>query len=325
MLPDQATPNTAGLARAYAQDQAPAPQADVIPAPERIVFVQHGWSDTGHSIGGLVESVVPPRSLVIAPSLNYVTTWLRIEPLIAAKTAIAAAALAAHPHLPVRIVAHSMGGLIWSEILHRHPHWWPRIESFVMVGSPIGGSDLARMIDPLGLGIGIARDLGRNRRDLAEAIAAAIPTLVIASDLGDGSDGLVTVESTKVPGSQFTLLRGIAHSSLRLRPEVGQVIQDFWQQDGIRAQAALDPVAERVIRALRSVPGMTDGRSGDFAKAKLRCQLGDGVTLHTWKNPAQLQHIFVADRQGNCLFAGYVGWGHGKGVAQALAALEAEV
>ncbi len=289
--------------------------------PERLIFAQHGWSDTGKYLGELVRSVAPAHSEVVAPSLKFVNTWLRINPLVQEKEKLVQSFLIRYPDLPIRVVAHSMGGLIWTELLHRHPEWWAQVESFVMVGSPIGGSDVARMIDPLGLGIGIARDLGSDRRDLAEQIARQIPTLVIASDLGNGTDGLVAVEATKVPGSEFKLLSTVSHAAMRYSPAVAQEIQKFWQQAGVEPEV-MNPIAEGVIRSLRSVPGMTAAGYRDFAKAQVRCELGDGITLRTWKNPAQIQHIYVADRGGNCLFAGYVGWGHGKGITQVVEAVK---
>jgi len=292
-------------------------------SPERLIFAQHGWSDTGKYLGDLVRSVAPPNSEVVAPSLKFVNTWLRIERLVQEKEAIAQAALTRYPDISVRIVGHSMGGLIWTELLHRHFEWWDRVESFVMVGSPIGGSDAARLIDPLGLGIGIAADLGRDRRDLAEQIARQIPTLVIATDLGDGSDGLVAVEATKVPGSEFKLLSQVRHSAMRYSPVVAQEIQAFWQRPGVEPEV-LNPIAEGVIRSLRSVPGMTAAGYRDFSKARLRCKLGDGMTLKTWKNPAQVLHVYIADEEGDCLFAGYVGWGHRSGLEQAIADLMAQ-
>ncbi|NJN29230.1 MAG: alpha/beta hydrolase [Synechococcales cyanobacterium RM1_1_8] len=296
------------------------PHSRPSPEPQRLIFVQHGWSDTGRYLGDLVRSIAPPQSEVIAPSLNFVNTWLRIERLVQEKEAIAQTFLHRYPDLPLRIVGHSMGGLIWTELLHRHPDWWGRVESFVLVGSPIGGSDVARLIDPWGLGLGIAADLGRDRRDLAEQIALHIPTLVIASDLGNGSDGLVALEATKVPGSELRVLRQIRHAAMRYSAEVGQEIADFWAR-GTAQPEQLNPVAERAIRALRSVPGMTAAGYSDFAKARIRCDLGEGITLRTWKNPAQVQHVFIGDRPGNCLFAGYVGWGHSAALTQQLQAL----
>ncbi len=314
--------------------------------PQRLIFSQHGWSDTGHHLGMLVRSIAPQESEVIAPSLDFWQTWLRIEPLIRQKEAIVTAHLRDYPDLPLRVVAHSMGGLIWTELLHRHPEWWSRLESFVMVGSPIGGSDIARMIDPFGLGIGIARDLGVNRRSLAEAIAAQIPTLVIASDVGGGTDGIVTVECTKVSGAGFVLLPNIYHANQRIHSQVGKQIQAFWANPS-SGNAAVEPspaqpksggsttfvstaqppsmssgphspTIERAIAQLRSVPGMTDAAYRDLPRATIRFQLDSSTTLRTWRNPAGLSHVFLANDQGQCLYAGYVGWFHNKSLRQTI-------
>ena len=285
--------------------------------PKQLIFAQHGWSDSGRYLGQLVRSVAPPDSEVIAPSLKFINTWLCIDWLVQEKEAIAQAALSRYPDLPVRIVGHSMGGLIWTELLHRHPEWWERVESFVMVGSPIGGSDMARLIDPWGLGIGIARDLGRDRRNLAEQIAKAIPTLVIATDLGQGNDGLVAVEATKVPGSEFRLLSDVRHSAMRYSPVVAQEVKRFWQRAKVEPEQ-LSPTAEQAIRALRAVPGMTAASYRDFTRAQRCCWLGEGLTLRSWTNPAQVPHVYLADEAGNCLFAGYVGWGHRRGLRRVL-------
>src|SRR5206468_2873332 len=115
-----------------------------------------------------------PGALVIAPNLGYIRSWLRIEPLIAIAERATAAALAQHPNARIRVVGHSMGGLIWIELLTRHPEWLARTDRLVLVGCPVGGADLARYVDPLGLTIG--RDLRVDRRALAEAVANAVPT-----------------------------------------------------------------------------------------------------------------------------------------------------
>ena len=59
---------------------------------------------------------------------------------------------------------------------------WNRFESLILLGVPIGGADLARIINPLGWDIGMAKHLGKNRRILAEQITAVIPTLVVAGN-----------------------------------------------------------------------------------------------------------------------------------------------
>ena len=156
-------------------------------SPQFLLFAQHGWADTSRAIASLAHTIVPPETPVIAPDLGWLRTWLRIEPLIQQVEAAATKALEDYPDHAWRIMGHSMGGLIWIELLHRHPEWQFRVHSLALVGAPVGGSDLGRIIDPLGLGIAIARDLGVNRRPLAEAIAAQVPTVVIAGDSDGGA------------------------------------------------------------------------------------------------------------------------------------------
>ncbi len=293
----------------------------MIDSPELLIFAQHGWSDTAQDLEGLVRSLAPSNGKVIAPSLDFWTTWLRIEPLIRQKEAIVAEAIAAYPKIPIRVVGHSMGGLIWTELLHRHPEWWPRIESFILVGSPIGGSDLARLIDPLGLGIGIARDLGLGRRALAAELAQHIPMLVIAADIGEGTDGMVTVECTKIPGAQFVLLPNIPHATMKVHPKVGEAIQQFWAHPSFVVRGQQD-LGDRLLEQLYAIPGMTDASYRNFPRAKIWHTWDQGLTLRTWKNSAQIEHVFLADAAGDCLFAGYVGWLHNADLKRQLVELK---
>ena len=144
-------------------------------ATDFLLFAQHGWADDATDLTQLSQQLVPEGHRVIAPSLGYWQTWLRIEPLIQKLSVIVEAAIATAPQVPLRIIAHSMGGLLWLELLARKPEWLKKTESLVLIASPIGGSDLARIIDPFDIGLGIARDLAINRRKLAEAIASSSP------------------------------------------------------------------------------------------------------------------------------------------------------
>lgn len=293
--------------------------------PEFVLFAQHGWADDGRAIASLSYSITDSRTLVVAPSLGYLKTWLRMEPLIQAVEHQAMQTMALYPDLPIRIVGHSMGGLIWLEVLHRHPEWWSRVESIALVASPIGGADLARAIDPLGLGIGIAGDLGRNRRVIAEAIAAQIPMLVIAGDVDDGSDGTITVESTKVFGADFVQLSGLSHPILRNHPSVADAIRQFWacldsnSATTQRYRPCLQPdLHDLLIRQLQCVTGMTDAHRRDFYRARVYLTLDNGITLRTWKSPVGIDHVFVACPDGHCLYGGFVGWLHAATLRQAL-------
>ncbi|NET49522.1 MAG: lysophospholipase [Merismopedia sp. SIO2A8] len=274
-----------------------------------VLFAQHGWADTNQSIASLSKTLVTEDVPIIAPDLGWAKTWVRIAPLIQHVEKAAFKALQDHPDFSWRIMGHSMGGLIWVELLTRHPEWWPRVHSLTLVGSPIGGSDLGRIIDPLKLGIAIAKDLGTNRRPLAEAIAAHIPTLVVAGDSDGGSDGTVTLECTKVARATFVVLPDIAHASLKNHPLVGKAIQMFWRQPQVLPAEALTPTVE-VIQQLRQVPGMTDAHHRDIQRARTLLRLPDGSSLRTWTNGLGVPHVFVISDDGQCLYGGFVGWVH---------------
>src|SRR5215216_4800699 len=158
-------------------------------APGFILCAQHGWADTSRDMAKLAHTLASTDTLVVTPDLGWFQTWLRIEPLILRVDQQITAVLGANPDARLRIIGHSMGGLIWLEVLHRHRSWWARVDSLVLLACPVGGADLARMVDPIQMGIGIARDLGTDRRPIAEAIAQQISTLSIAGDVDGGSDG----------------------------------------------------------------------------------------------------------------------------------------
>jgi len=282
--------------------------------PDYILFLQHGWADDNRELAKLGQQLAEPGAEVVAPSLNYVQTWLRIDPLVQAVEAIAHEATTQFPHTPFRVVGHSMGGLIWLEILNRHPEWQDQIHSLVLIGSPVGGADLGRIVDPLQVGIGIAGDLGTNRKAIATQIAGSLPTLSIAGDVDDGSDGVVPVAATRFPNAQFVRLAGVSHPALRSHPAVAATIRDFWT--GLEVGEAI--VFDEVIHRLHAVPGMTDGHQRDFPKSTVLFPLKNGGTLRTWVNPMGVDHVFVADAEGHCLYAGFVGWFHSADLQQAL-------
>ena len=285
-----------------------------------LLFAQHGWADTNQAMLTLAEALAAGEGQIVAPCLNYAMTWLRIAPLIDEVDALATATLVRQPDLPVRVVGHSMGGLIWLEVLNRHPEWWPRIEFLALVGSPVGGADLGRILDPLQVGVGIAADLGRDRRPLAARIAAAIPTLAIAGDIDGGSDGTIPVESTRVPHGQFVCLGGISHAALRCHPRVIEQIQQFWAGSSLGIPILPHPIVDR----LRQIPGMTDAHQRDFARATVWHTFADGSSLRLWRSPFGIHHVFLASSQGDCLYSGYVGWLHTGDLWPGLEALRAE-
>jgi hypothetical protein len=274
--------------------------------PDFTLFAQHGWADTNQKISQLAQSLATLETLVIAPDLGWVNTWLRIEPLIAKVEQITTEAIAAHPHTPIRIVGHSMGGLIWLEILDRHREWWHQVHSLILVGSPVGGSDLGRAFDPFKWGIGIARDLGKNRRDMATAIASSIPTLSIAGDSDRGSDGTVPISATKFDYATSICIPNLRHATMKNHPAIAAAIRTFWEHPAI-ATLDRDAIAQ-IIRTLQAIPGMTDTHPRGFATAKILITYQNGSTVRVNKNHLQVDCVYVGDPDGNCLYSGYVGW-----------------
>lgn len=286
------------------------------PEIPQLLFAQHGWADTAAPMRALATAIAAPGTAIVAPDLGYIRTWYRMEPLIATVEDAASRSFAASPSARATIVGHSMGGLIWIELLARHPAWLPRIDRLALLGSPVAGADLARMVRVLIGDHSIAGDLGRDRRDLAIPIAHQIPTLVLAGDSDGGSDGTIPVSATDVPGATVIVLKGVAHADLRTSPRVHAHLRHFF------AGADTPSMTSHLVERLQRVPGMTSAHLRDFPRATLALELRDGTTLRTWKNPLGVNHIFVADARGHCVFGGFVGWAHAGGLAQAIRALE---
>jgi len=292
-------------------------------SPECLLFVQHGWADTNGAMARLARRVAPANTKIIAPNLGWWRTWLRIEPLVQNVESIATQMIVAHPQPPIRIVGHSMGGLIWLEVLHRHPEWWPRVESLILVGSPVSGSDVCRIMDPLAVGLGIARDLGKNRRSIASAIALTIPTLSIASNTDGGSDGLVMLGATQFDHAHHVVLPDIVHSAQRNDEAIDSAIRAFWQFP--RQPLPVQPSPElEIIQRLQAVPGMTDAHRRDFDKAKVSMRFDSGLTLRLWKNPVRVDHVFLASPQNQCLYSGFVGWIHATALRRTIQEIQSE-
>jgi hypothetical protein len=292
--------------------------------PEFILFIQHGWKDIAKSFNTLAESLKNPKMKIFIPDLGYFDTWLNIDKLIKKLEIQVLETIEKYPHSPIKIIAHSLGGIIWLELLQLHPEWLPKIENIILLGSPIGGADMARIIDPFGKLPTIARDLGKNRRELAQTIAQQIPCLVIVGDKDNGSDGTVVEGATHIKNAQFIRLSGLNHKDLRNHILVTETVNKYWQGELINEE--INPLItdemEQIISLLRNVEGMTDAHYRDFKYASIYLTFPSGLKLYLWKNPAQVDHVFLADQNNNCIYGGFVGWIHSKALKNALNSLE---
>ncbi|WP_216595698.1 alpha/beta fold hydrolase [Myxosarcina sp. GI1] len=286
-----------------------------------LLFSQHGMTDNNRAMGLLARKLAPPQSCIIAPNLGLIDTHLNIEPLICYVERTAAQILEQYRDLPARIIASSLGGVIWIEVLSVHPEWWQRFESLVLLGSPLGGADLARIIDPFSWGIGMAKHLGKNRRAIAEQITAAIPTLVVAGNITGGGDGTVSIESTKLKHAHFVCLEGVTHPELRTHPAVIKAIQEFWSSPRQVLPAPKKDSVSILIEYFRDVPGITDASARDFPAAKTIMSFPDGTSIRTWTNLVGVKHVFIANKYGECEYAAFVGWIHSAYLQKAIDAL----
>lgn len=286
-------------------------------SPDYILFAQHGWADTNEGINQLAVALASPKAEIICPNLGWLKTWLRIKDLIEIVEQNNQEILLKYPDTPWRIIGHSMGGLIWLEVLNQHPEWWSKVEFLVLIASPVGGSDLARMIDPLQIGLGIAKDLGKNRRWMAEKIAKVIPTLSIAGNINYGSDGTIPVESTKFSWGHCICLDQLSHVQLKNDPQLVEVIQSFWQKSPTPVELQENFTTE-LINRLHSIPGMTDAHQRDFEKAKIYMLFENRVSIRLWQTPMNVLYLFLANHREECLYSGLVGWVHAEELKKSL-------
>jgi pimeloyl-ACP methyl ester carboxylesterase len=266
---------------------------------ETILFAQHGWADDNRAMQRFGEGLALPRTRVIATKLGYIRTWMRIEPLIATAESAAEAALAEHPDSRIRVVGHSMGGLIWIELLTRHPEWLARTDRVALVGCPVGGAEIAAMLDPLGLTIG--RDLKVDRRALAEAVAAAVPTLAIIGDLLGTHDGTVSHESARFKNARLVRVPAASHASSRHNPWVGRLVRAFFDDPSppsVDRDALVTPIA--------AIPSIRPIEPRLLRLAQVPLMLADGTTVRTLRSIPGLVQVFVVDAEGQCVYAGQV-------------------
>ncbi len=76
--------------------------------------------------------------------------------------------------------------------------------------------------------------------------------------------------------------------------------------------------SQEIIEILENVPGITRAHHRDFKSSNPVIRLRDGSTVKTWKNPLLIDHVFIADRNDNMIYGGFVGWIHSDGLNAAI-------
>jgi pimeloyl-ACP methyl ester carboxylesterase len=288
------------------------------PTPvETLLFAQHGWADDNRAMQRLGSALAQPGGRVIATKLGYVRTWLRIEPLIEIAERAAQEALSEHPEARIRVIGHSMGGLIWIELLTRHPEWLTRLDRLALIGCPVGGAELAGILDPFGLTIG--RDLRVDRRARAEAVAEVVPTITIVGGLLGSHDGTVSHQSARLPNARFVQAPSASHATSRHSPWVTRLVRAFFEQP---APPAVD--LEALIDQVSTIPGLHPTEPRLMHLAQVDLMLADGTTIRTLNGIPGLRIVFVADSAGHCVFAGSVPSSARDALEQTLAEIRAQ-
>jgi pimeloyl-ACP methyl ester carboxylesterase len=293
------------------------PESTVCASPETILVAQHGWADDNRAMLAFGRAVASPTTLVIAPDLGYRRTWLRIAPLIDTAEQAVERALEEHPAATLRIVGHSMGGLIWIELLTRRPDWRQRTDRLVLIGCPVGGANLAAILDPLGLTIG--RDLRVDRRALAEALIPTTPTLVIVGDLLGPHDGTVSHDSARIAHARFIRVPSSSHAGLRRSRWVTALVRAF-----LKRADPPPPDLDAIVAKLQAAP-LLRAINGQMAQlASVRCMFREGSTIRTLRLPGHAEIVFVVDGAGECRYAGGVTWRDRRGLEAAVRAVALE-
>jgi hypothetical protein len=286
-------------------------------SPETILVAQHGWADNNRAMLAFGRAVASSTTLVIAPNLGYRRTWMRMAPLVDTAEQAVECALQEHPTTILRIVGHSMGGLIWIELLTRRPDWRQRTDRLVLIGCPVGGANLAEMLDPLGLTIG--RDLSVDRRALAEALVQSVPTLVVVGDLLGPHDGTVSHDSARVANARFIRVPSSSHAGLRRSRWVTALVRAFLERP--------DPPPldfDAVVAQLQVVARPRATNSQTLQLASVRCMFQEGSTIRTLRLPGHAERVFVVDGDGECRYAGGVPWRDRRGLEAVLRAIRIE-
>jgi pimeloyl-ACP methyl ester carboxylesterase len=148
-----------------------------------------------------------------------------------------------HARVPVHLVGHSMGGVVILRAL-ADAALASQAGRIVLLGTPARGSQAARAFEAQPWGsalLGNSRDLWRS--PFPCAIAPGLEVAAIAGDEPFGlgplfvslpapSDGVVTVEETRIDGLRAHRVLHVSHTGMLVSREVAQLSAIFIQTGG---------------------------------------------------------------------------------------------
>ena len=73
-----------------------------------------------------------------------------------------------------------------------------------------------------------------------------------------------------------------------------------------------------IINRLQNIKGMNPTHFQNVGYSTPYITLKNNIKINVWKNLVEVDHVFLIDPEGNCCFAGYVGWIHAQKFYQTL-------
>ncbi len=87
---------------------------------------------------------------------------------------------------------------------------------------------------------------------------------------------------------------------------------------------SIGPVTQEAIALLDQVKGINYASDNDLKNSRPIFVLRDGTVVRTWKNWVGIDHIFLADAQGNIIYGGFVSWIDSHSLNEAIARIRTD-
>lgn len=283
-----------------------------------LIFAHRGLGVHGDTMQALARAVSGDRIAHRVPKPGAVTTWQRYARLLEQSRGELAELFAEQAGF-VGVIAYGLGGLVCLDILATEPAWWRQLAPLVLIATPLAGVPLAAQRYPEAIEQELSATLRRDRRDLLEPLARAVPVLAISSERYSGNDGDISLESTQAAGIAWVQLAGVPQEKLPLHPQLIMRIQGFWNLP------ILPDLGELISERLAAIPGLQRAEPRDIGSAHSALHFIGDLLLHSWHNPAGYEFVMLSADDGAALFAGQTNWLHAGDLRRAVAELRQEL